>query len=126
MQGEPAALDRFDRLIRADVLGDEIIRVKVWDAEGKIVYSDEPRLIGQQLRARRGRAAGARQRRPDAELSDLTEPENQYERDQGQLLEAYARIRGPGDQPLLVRDLYRSTATSPRAGVTSGSRSCRR
>ena len=101
VQGEPAALDRFDRLIRRSVLGHGIIRVKVWDAEGKIVYSDEPRLIGQRFELGEDEQRALANGSPDAELSDLTEPENQYERDQGQLLEAYARIRGPGDQPFL-------------------------
>ena len=37
----------LDRVIRGRVLGETIVRVKIWDAEGRIVYSDDPGLIGQ-------------------------------------------------------------------------------
>src|SRR6185437_4003713 len=47
MRGDPAALARFDRIIRSSVLQPPIVRVKIWTATGRIVYSDEPRLVGQ-------------------------------------------------------------------------------
>ena len=101
LRGEPAAIARFDRLIRNSVLGHGIIRVKLWDAEGQIIYSDEPKLDGQRFQLGADEQLALRTGAPDAELSDLSEPENQYERDRGQLLEAYARIRAPDGQPLL-------------------------
>src|SRR4051794_30498440 len=39
LRGDPAALARLDRVVRASVLRDGIVRVKVWDAAGRIVYS---------------------------------------------------------------------------------------
>ena len=36
-----------------------VVRVKVWSADGRILYSDEPSLIGRPLRARRGGARAA-------------------------------------------------------------------
>ena len=44
--GDPAAFAAMDRAVRDHVLGPTIIRVKIWTPEGRIVYSDEPRLIG--------------------------------------------------------------------------------
>ncbi len=41
-----AAVDRFDRLVRERVMGDDVLRVKVWDRDGRIVYSDKTELIG--------------------------------------------------------------------------------
>jgi len=116
LRGDPGAIARFDRLIRGAVLGHGIIRVKLWDAAGEVVYSDEPRLIGQRFELgedeRRTLASGG----PDAELSDLSEPENQYERDRGELLEAYARIHGPLGEPLLFETYqeYRDITASGR------------
>src|SRR5437763_11881600 len=46
MRGDPAALARFDRIMRASVVRPPIVRVKIWSPAGRIVYSDEPRLIG--------------------------------------------------------------------------------
>src|SRR5689334_17214648 len=45
-RGDPAAIARVDRTVRAHVLGDPVVRVKIWDAHGKILYSDLPQLIG--------------------------------------------------------------------------------
>ena len=41
LAGDPAALERLDQVVRERVLDDEIVRVKIWQADGRIVYSDE-------------------------------------------------------------------------------------
>src|SRR3954447_25908541 len=46
VRGDPAALRRLDAAMRRRVLGDDVVRVKIWSPDGRIVYSDEPRLIG--------------------------------------------------------------------------------
>src|SRR4051812_26275906 len=49
LREKPSALARLDRVIEEQVLSrpdDAIVRVKIWDAGGRIVYSDEPALIG--------------------------------------------------------------------------------
>ncbi|HUV47410.1 MAG TPA: ATP-binding protein [Actinomycetes bacterium] len=100
-------LDRFDRLVRTRVLRGEVVRVKVWDAEGRIVYSDEPRLIDQTF------ALGADQREvlanggSDAEVSDLSKSENTLDQQLGRVLEVYSRIEAPSGEPLLF-ELYLS------------------
>jgi signal transduction histidine kinase len=40
---DPQALDAF---LRRRLIGGSVVRVKVWDAEGRIVYSNAPELIG--------------------------------------------------------------------------------
>ncbi|MFN8112257.1 MAG: sensor histidine kinase [Solirubrobacterales bacterium] len=107
LAGDPAAIERFDRLIRTDVLSDQIVRVKLWDEDGRIVYSDEPRLIGQKFELGGDERDALRTGSPDAELSDVSEPENRYERPFGELLEAYSRIRAPNGEPLLFETYTR-------------------
>ena len=51
----PRGLDRVDAAVREFVLQGSLVRVKIWREDGTIVYSDEPRLIGQQFDARRRR-----------------------------------------------------------------------
>ena len=41
-----AAQDRLDEVVRDNVLGALIVRVKIWDETGRIVYSDQTDLIG--------------------------------------------------------------------------------
>lgn len=117
LRGDPKALARFDELIRTRVLGDPIVRVKLWTAEGRIVYSDEPRLIGQEYDLGADELDTLQTGAVDSNVSDLTEPENRFERDQGKLLEAYTRVEGPNGRPLLF-EAYQQFST-----VTSSGRS---
>src|SRR3989304_2693826 len=36
----------FDHFVKEDILGHEIVRVKIWNTEGMIVYSDAKKIIG--------------------------------------------------------------------------------
>ena len=115
-----AELDRFDRLIRRRLRGADVLRVKVWDASGTIVYSDEPRLIGQQFELgeeqQRVLAAGG----TDAEVSDLSRSENVYERPLGRVLEVYTRVSGPDGEPLMFELYYSYDDVAVRTGRVRG------
>ena len=107
LAGRPAAIERFDRIIREDALGDRIVRVKLWSEDGEIIYSDEPRLEGQKFELGDDELRTLRDGSADAELSDVSEPENRFETQFGQLLEAYSRIEGPNGEPLLFETYTR-------------------
>ena len=48
LAGDQRAQRKLGRIVEERVLGhDGIVRVKIWDRHGRIVYSDEPRLIGE-------------------------------------------------------------------------------
>jgi signal transduction histidine kinase len=114
--GDPKALARLDRAVRTRVLRDPVVRVKIWDAHGRIVYSDEPRLIGSVYPLGKDEADALRTGHSDAEVSDLARPENRFERPHKKLLEVYRPINGPGGQPLLFESYSRfsSVAASGR------------
>jgi two-component system NarL family sensor kinase len=101
----PGELDKFDRLIRSRVLGGDIVRVKVWDEDGLIIYSDEPRLIGQTFTLGAEQLEVLSNGGSDAELSDLSRSENEFENQLGQVLEVYTRVLAPNGDPLLF-ELY--------------------
>jgi hypothetical protein len=50
MRGDQHAIARVDRAVRRGVLHGDVVRVKVWTPSGRIVYSDEHRLIGHRYR----------------------------------------------------------------------------
>jgi len=102
---EAGDLDRFDRLIRDRVLGGDVVRVKVWDAAGRIVYSDEPRLIDESFPLGDDERAVLDNGGSDAEVSDLSRSENSYDQQLGRVLEVYTKVSAPGGQPLLF-ELY--------------------
>jgi signal transduction histidine kinase len=114
--GDPAALKAFDRVVRRQVLSSSLVRVKLWTAAGRIVYSDEPRLIGQTFPlGSQDRAALARPA-VHAEVSDLQRPENRYERGRGKLLEVYRPVWTPSGQPLLFETYSPYSQVTQRAG----------
>lgn len=116
VSGNPKALAAFDRVVRRQVLISSVVRVKLWTATGRIVYSDEPTLIGQTFPlGAQDRAALARPT-VHAEVSDLSRPENRYERGFGKLLEVYRPVWTPSGQPLLFETYSPYQQVTQRAG----------
>ncbi len=89
------------------VLRDPIVRVKIWTAEGEIVYSDESRLIGESYKLGDDELEALETDGVTAELSDLAAPENRFERGHGDLLEVYTGIETPKGTPLLFETYQR-------------------
>jgi signal transduction histidine kinase len=114
LSGDPAEISELDRVVHDHVLRDPVIRVKIWDAAGKILYSDRHELIGSTYKLGADELAALHRRGIDAGISDLTKPENRLERPQGKMLEVYQGIRGPAGVPLLYEEYlsYSSVAAS--------------
>jgi signal transduction histidine kinase len=75
--------------------GSGLVRVKIWNDEGMIIYSDEPRLVGGRHEVV-GHLKEAFEGDTIAEISELSKAENAEERGYGELLEIYTPIWGPG------------------------------
>jgi len=116
--GDPAALRRLDELVRRRVLRDDIVRVKLWDSDGRIVYSDEPRLIGSRYPLDPEEQASLKDPNApvDAEVSDLSRPENRFERNEKKLLEVYLPVHDQSGHALMFEAYQRYSA------VAAGSR----
>jgi two-component system, NarL family, sensor kinase len=95
LSSKPSAIAAVDRLVRRRVLRDPVVRVKIWNGRGRVLYSDAHRLIGTSYSLKPDELAALRSRSADAEVSDLTKPENRFERSYPKLLEVYLGIRGP-------------------------------
>ena len=76
--------------------------------------------------ARRASARPSSGGEVDAEVSDLSSPENRFERCSGKLLEVYLPVEDADRPAAALRDLPALQARSPRAAAGSGSRSRRR
>src|SRR5436305_5517553 len=104
---DPVAMARINTVVHERILSERVVRVKVWTPEGRIVYSDEPRLIGQAFDLGAGERAALRTGKIDADLSKLDEPENRYERPYNKLLEVYVPVHTIGGQKLLFETYLR-------------------
>jgi len=117
MAANPAqARDVLDPLVRHWLGGvGEMVRVKVWTTRGEILYSDEPRLLGQTFPLDGDSRAALLRPRTVADITDLSRPENRYERGEGKLLEVYRPVWTPGGTPLLFETYFRYDTVSQRS-----------
>ena len=117
-----SAYDQLDRVIRQHVLGSRIVRVKIWDATGRIAYSDDPSLVGKRFPLESDELAVLKTGDASASVSDLTAPENLGEKKYGTLLQVYLGVQTPTGQRLLF-ETYQPYQTisdaSRRAWLTS-------
>lgn len=107
LTADPAAVAAVAAVVQTKVIDDELIRVKIWTADGLVVYSDESRLEGQTFELGEDERTAIRDGLLQAEVSDLSEPENVYERDQGRLLEVYLPVRTPSGARLLFEAYFK-------------------
>jgi two-component system NarL family sensor kinase len=115
LAGQPAAIAALDRTVRARLLENPVVRVKIWDASGRIVYSDEPRLIGARYPIPAEEREALRTGGVAAEVSDLTRPENRFERQYHKLLEVYIGLKSTSGKPILF-ELYQRFSSIAASG----------
>ncbi len=108
--------ERLDRVVRTTMLDGSLVRVKVWAADGTVVYSDEPRLVGRRFELEQDKAEVFTTGDAAAGISALGRPENEFE-PEGTLLEVYALVHTEEGTPLLVETYFRYS------GVTAVGRS---
>ena len=107
LDGDPRSVAEMDRLVRSKILTKDggIVRVKLWDRNGRIVYSDLHSLINRRFELpedeRNALATGA----SEAELTHLSRAENRFDGLHGKLLEVYLGIRATTGERLLF-ELY--------------------
>jgi signal transduction histidine kinase len=97
----------LNRLVSTTGLGQGVVRFKIWSLDGRVLYSEDQSLVGQQFpidpgldRARRGEVS--------ADISTLDEPENVDERQRfSRLVEVYAPVRQESDgRVIAVNEFY--------------------
>jgi two-component system, NarL family, sensor kinase len=109
------AVTRLGAVVRARLLSPTLVRVKVWTPQGRIVYSDEPRLIGEVFPLEQDEQDALRRPSTKAEVSDLSRPENRFERStEKKLLEVYRPVWTPAGQQLMFETYSRYDAVTAR------------
>lgn len=104
--GDPAAIEELDVRLKPWLERGAVLRIKVWDGDGRIIYSDVPSLIGQQFdlpAPALGLLAGAS---GTTSLEDQQGLENEYEADSGELVEVYVGSLAATGAPLIFEAYY--------------------
>jgi Signal transduction histidine kinase len=95
------AYDKLDQVVRQHVISSQIVRIKVWDATGRIVYSDDRSLVGLRFALGAEDLAVLKSGGASADVTDLTASENMGEKRFGKLLQVYLGVKTPSGQRLL-------------------------
>src|SRR4051812_49105319 len=102
----PGAAASLDRELARRVRHGDIRHVKVWTAQGEVLWSDETQLIGRTFELPADVRETVRTGRPVAEVSELSRAENAHEKDEGRLLEVYTASRGVDGRPVLFEAYF--------------------
>ncbi|MEV1289620.1 GGDEF domain-containing protein [Micromonospora sp. NPDC049679] len=95
---DPTRYARLDGAIRASgVLGREVARIKIWNADGMVVYSDHGSLANRRFPKSPGLTRALAGEMNSEVLSSLDETEQASERDYGEVVEVYIPMRFAGD-----------------------------
>ncbi len=100
----------FDEEVRLRLLGTDTVRVKVWSADGTILYSDASGLIGQKYPPSPDLTtafAGG----PVVDVPDLSLPENTFEQDFDALLEYYIPAVSESGEVIAVFEVYQEASS---------------
>jgi signal transduction histidine kinase len=111
-RGDPRAIAAMDRVLKRAVLRDPVVRVKIWDPRGRIIYSDRHELIGSRYELHEDELKALRSGTDAAAVSDLSQPENRFERPEKKLLEVYLGVRSRAGHPLLYEGYQRYSSIS--------------
>ncbi|MBI3938652.1 MAG: sensor histidine kinase [Betaproteobacteria bacterium] len=110
--GQLRDVDRaaLDRLLTGTSLGRHIVAFKVWAPDGRILYSTNPALVGRRFPVKPS-LASAFAGHVYSQIADLTEAENEFERQHWpRLIETYAPVRaGHAGTILAVSEFYQTT-----------------
>jgi two-component system NarL family sensor kinase len=112
---DPDASARAFRQIAADVVVDPIVRIKMWRADGRVLWSDDASLIGRSFTLDDDAKQALLDGKVVAAVSDVSRAENVDERGAGRLLEVYRPVWTPSGQPLLFEAYFRYDVVSERS-----------
>jgi signal transduction histidine kinase len=115
MLADPHAAARSFEKISADVVVDPIVRMKMWRADGRVLWSDDASLIGRRFTLDEDAKQALLDGKVVAGVSDVSRPENVDERNAGKLLEVYRPVWTPSGEPLLFEAYFRYDVVSERS-----------
>jgi signal transduction histidine kinase len=105
----PGAADELDTVMTNRMRDGSVRHVKLWDASGFVIWSDQRGLIGHQFSMPDDVTILFGTRLATAEVSDLSREENLNERGEGELLEVYAGTFDADGAPI-VFEAYLATS----------------
>jgi signal transduction histidine kinase len=104
--GEPGATAIFSTVMNNRINAGSIVHMKLWAVDGTVLWSDEDGLVGKRFELEPPVRTQAGGEFVHAEVSDLTDPENQFELSSGRLLEVYVGATDADGVPIIVETYW--------------------
>ncbi|GAB3524617.1 sensor histidine kinase [Arthrobacter monumenti] len=106
LAGDPEALRELDERLQPWLEEGSVLRFKIWNADGRIIYSDVAPLIGQQFEFADTVGNFGSSGLGIATLGVQNQLENEYEAEAGELVEVYVQLAAANGQPLVFEAYY--------------------
>lgn len=103
---DPNAIRELDERLTPWIRSGGVVRFKVWDPNGRIVYSDVPKLIGRRFDLRDEAQAVLAGGTGRVTVERRSEIDHEFDGNAGELVEVYVLSKGQGGQPLLFEAYY--------------------
>jgi two-component system NarL family sensor kinase len=94
LAGDAAAVAKLDNEVDPLIRDGHVFRLKIWDADGTILYSDVDALVGQQFDFPASLAAQLQGGAPVSVLGTPGREDNIFELDHGEFVEVYVQAAG--------------------------------
>ena len=113
---DAGSIAAVDEVVLTGILSGSVFRVKLWSQDGRVLYSDDPRQIGGRYALGAEQLELLREGGAEVETTSLDRPENALDRTDGDVIEAYTRIRTPSGEPVLFElyERFESISSSAR------------
>lgn len=108
-------LSELDVLARDRLLKDPVVAVRLWTTDGTVAYASDPSLIGLTFGLGEEEIEILREGGVEAELSDLSKPENASQRGFGELVEVYLPVKDGQGRSYLFEVYTRQSAIDEQA-----------
>lgn len=105
-QGIATDLEKLNSRIQSRKEGSTIQRIKVWAANGLVLYSDDPREIGLTFPLDKDDQRALENGTTESDISDLSKSENALDRQFGESLEVYVGTKDADGRKILVETYF--------------------
>jgi hypothetical protein len=104
---DPNRFRILDNTLRAGLIGEEVARIKIWNRDAQVIYSDDTSIVGRTFRPSSGLNDALHGEVSGHVESELSEAEEAGERGLGQLLEVYVPLQfGDYQRPAGAFEIY--------------------
>lgn len=115
--GDPAAIARLDERLRPWVVERSVFEIRLWDSDGRMVYSDDEKLIGQKFDLPHEATDVLAGKEIKATLEVQTDEVQAGGVDTGELVEVYVPVTAPNGERLAFEAYYDDDAVRQEQGA---------